>query len=193
MSNQYQNRAIDLCRFIIQTYLLHASLVTSLSESGKLLLTSDTTALEFSIATYLSSYSLTLATLGDQHKALRAFRPLLFLEIEELDQVEKTRDVPGLILLHSIIGRRSARGLQLPNVVKGWTEGEYVRWLNEHGEKDRIDLVEEVVGQWISDRSEAQQEVEVGNTEVVMVQEEKVKEEEFTRILKNVLARQREA
>ena len=133
---------MDLSRFTVQTYVLHASIVKPLSESGKLKLTSDTTSLEFAISQFLSSHTLSLSSIGDQHKALRAFRPLLFLDTSELADVKKTADVPMLILLHHVLSRTS---LQLPHQAHGWTEGEYVRWLNEHGEDERIKMVEGVL------------------------------------------------
>lgn len=55
----------------MQTYVLHASIVKPLGESGKLKLTADTTSLEFAISQYLSSHGLSLASMGDQFKALR--------------------------------------------------------------------------------------------------------------------------
>lgn len=138
-------RALEISRFTLQTFLLHASIVQPLSEAGKLKLTSDTTSLEFAVSQYLSSHSLSLTSIGDQHKALRAFRPLLFLDNVELSHSKKTVDVPMLILLHHVLSRSS---LRLPHQVHGWTEGEYVRWLNEHAEEERIKMVEAVVMSW---------------------------------------------
>lgn len=136
------SRVLDLARFIVQTFVLHASIISPLSEAGKLKLVTDTTSLEFSISQFLSSRSLSLATMGDQHKALRAFRPLLFLSDEELGDRAKTVDVPILILIHHLIGRSK---LEYPHKKRNWTEGEYVRWLNEHGEEERIKFVEGVL------------------------------------------------
>ncbi|GAA5842073.1 hypothetical protein JCM11251_002004 [Rhodosporidiobolus azoricus] len=139
--------ALDLARFTVQTFLLHASLVHPLGESGKLKLTSDTTALEFAVSQYLSAHGMQLSGMGDQFKALRAFRPLLFLDFPSLSNPSKTADVPNLILLHHILAR-SSPSLPLPYEQHSWTEAEYVRWLNEHGEKDRIGMVEGVVKRW---------------------------------------------
>lgn len=71
-----------------------------------------------------------------------AFRPLLFRELSSLGDSTQTGDVPTLILLHHVLARG---GLALPHQVRGWSETEYVRWLNEHQEDERIRLVEEVV------------------------------------------------
>ncbi|GAA5884930.1 hypothetical protein JCM3774_004581, partial [Rhodotorula dairenensis] len=133
--------ALDLARFIVQTFLLHASLLR-VGEAGKLRLTNDTTTLEFAVTQYLSAHGLALNSMGDQFKAVRAFRPLLFRELSTLGDATLTGDVPTLILLHHVLARG---GLALPHQVRGWTETEYVRWLNEHQEEERIRLVEEVV------------------------------------------------
>lgn len=180
-------RALDLARFTVQTFILHASIVKQLGESGKLKLTSDTTSLEFAISQYLSSHGLSLANMGDQFKALRgelswyfgacaladplpsaAFRPLLFLDDSQLASTSQTIDVPALILLHHILSRSP---LSLPHQVHGWSEAEYVRWLNEHGEKERIRVVEGVVRTWEDSRMEG------------------APEEELVRVLKEVLER----
>lgn len=64
-------RALDLARFTVQTFVLHASIIKPLGEAGKLKLTADTTALEFAISQHLSAHSLALSSMGDQFKALR--------------------------------------------------------------------------------------------------------------------------
>ncbi|GAA5977892.1 hypothetical protein JCM10908_005134 [Rhodotorula pacifica] len=133
--------ALDLARFIVQTFLLHASLLR-VGESGKLRVTNDTTTLEFAVTQYLSAHGLALNSMGDQFKAVRAFRPLLFRDLSDLGDASQTGDVPTLILLHHILARG---GLALPHQVRNWSETEYVRWLNEHQEDERIRLIEEVV------------------------------------------------
>ncbi|GAA6054047.1 hypothetical protein JCM3770_001338 [Rhodotorula araucariae] len=140
--------ALDLARFTVQTFLLHASLVHPLSEAGKLKLTSDTTALEFAVTQYLAGHGLPLSSMGDQFKALRAFRPLLFLDLSALADPAQTADVPTLILLQHLVARAGTSAIPLPYEVHGWTEAEYVRWLNEHREEDRLALIEGVVRRW---------------------------------------------
>ncbi|GAA5983475.1 hypothetical protein JCM11641_005821 [Rhodosporidiobolus odoratus] len=154
--------ALDLARFTVQTFLLHASLVHPLGESGKLKLTSDTTALEFAVSQYLAAHGLQLAGMGDQFKALRAFRPLLFLDLASLSSPTQTSDIPNLILLHHILAR-SSPSLPLPYEQHGWTEAEYVRWLNEHGERERVGMVEGVVSKWEEEgeREEGREGVEL--------------------------------
>ncbi|GAA5902669.1 uncharacterized protein JCM6883_007203 [Sporobolomyces salmoneus] len=138
--------ALDLARFTVQTFLLHASIVQPLGESGKLKLVQDTTSLEFSINAYLSGYDISLQEMGDQFKALRAFRPLLFLDTPSLLSPSQTSSVPTLILLHHLLSRSPS--IPLPHKHFGWTQVEYVRWLNEHGEGERVGMLERVVGDW---------------------------------------------
>jgi len=68
------SRVTDLCKFVIRRFVLHASIVQPLGEGGKLKLTTDCTSLEFALSQLLSDYKLNLAALGDDFKALRAFR-----------------------------------------------------------------------------------------------------------------------
>lgn len=77
-----------------------------------------------------------------------AFRPLLFLDLEALADPSQTGDVPTLILLQHLLARANVSALPLPNVQHGRTEAEYVRWLNEHREDERIAMVEGVVRRW---------------------------------------------
>jgi hypothetical protein len=56
--------------------------------------------------------------------------------------------------------------------VHNWTEAEYVRWLNEHGEEDRIQMVRRVLATWEAEHPE-----------------EGVEEDEFVQILHTVLDR----
>lgn len=59
----------------------------------------------------------------------------------------------------------SRSSLPLPHQVHGWTESEYVRWLNEHSEVERIKMVRGVVQEWEKDHEgEGDELVEVLNT-----------------------------
>jgi len=70
-----------LSRFLIKTFLLHASIARPLGESGKLKLTGDMTELEMGIASLLSTGQvqgqrggMKMDRIGDEYLALRAFR-----------------------------------------------------------------------------------------------------------------------
>jgi len=195
-------RALDLARFTVQTFLLHASIVQPLGESGKLKLTQDTTSLEFSINQYLSGYDISLQDMGDQFKALRgktpfslsleetsktdlncfldfvlAFRPLLFLDTRSLLDPKQTSSIPTLILLHHLISRSP---IPLPHKHHRWTQAEYVRWLNEHGEKERVGMIQGVLADWEKEKQGGGGE---GN------ENENEEEKEWAEWVRKVLAR----
>ena len=74
-------RILDLSRYLISTFLLHASIARPLGESGKLKLTGDMTELEMGIASLLSTGQiqgqrggLKIERVGDEYLALRSFR-----------------------------------------------------------------------------------------------------------------------
>ena len=74
-------RILELSRFLIRTFLLHASIARPLGESGKLKLTGDMTELEMGIASLLSTGQvqgqrggMKMDRIGDEYLALRAFR-----------------------------------------------------------------------------------------------------------------------
>ena len=74
-------RVLDISRFAISTFLLHASIARPLGESGKLKLTGDMTELEMGIASLLSTGQvqgqrggMKMDRIGDEYLALRAFR-----------------------------------------------------------------------------------------------------------------------
>lgn len=48
--------------------------------------------------------------------------------------------------MHHVLSR--SPHLILPHQLRNLSEAEYVRWLNEHGERERIKMVEAVVEWW---------------------------------------------
>ena len=83
-------------------FIQHASLVRPLGEGGKLRLAVDFAQIEFA----LSPFCRRLADLGRHYKILRAFRPLLFLTSESLQNNSAVGDVvPYDIVLHHLFSR----------------------------------------------------------------------------------------
>lgn len=146
-------RVLELSRHLITVFLLHASIVRPLGESGKLKLTTDMTELEVSIQSLLatgqpigakssSSRSLKLAQIGDEYLALRSLRTILFSDLKTLANPVETVHLPVAVVLHHIIVHGP---LRLPHEVHGWSEAEYVLWLQRHTRAEIIDLVEKAV------------------------------------------------
>ncbi|PKC76084.1 hypothetical protein RhiirA1_371869 [Rhizophagus irregularis] len=131
---------------ILSFWLLHASFVRPLSETGKLKLISDMSQLEYSLNQLLIDNGLTLADLDEEYKALKSFRQLLFLDNSQLTAAHHTASLPLIILIHHIIVRSSSNNnnlsiLQLPHKIYGWSELEYSKWLDEHNEDEAIELI----------------------------------------------------
>ena len=75
------SRVLELSRYLIQTFLLHASIARPMGESGKLKLTGDMTELEMGLSSLLSTGQIQgarggtkVADIGEAYLALRAFR-----------------------------------------------------------------------------------------------------------------------
>jgi hypothetical protein len=145
-------RPLNIVRHVLRAFVLHVSIVKPLDETRKLQLTSDMTELEFSLGAFISEGkgkrsgsgggSGGLDTAGAEYRALRALRPLLFLETARL--AERSA-LPPLVVLHHILVRAP---IPLPHMLHGWQAPEYVRWVEEHSEAEALTLVEGGLTHW---------------------------------------------
>ncbi|KAK4685489.1 conserved oligomeric Golgi complex subunit 5, partial [Tremellales sp. Uapishka_1] len=152
----------DLCRYIVKTFLLHASIASPLGESGKLKLTGDMTELEFALGSFLTTGQvqgqrggMRLEKIGEEYLALRSFRTLLFVQdISSLANPVETVHLPPLIILHHLI---VLSPLDLPHQVHKWSEMEYVAWLDKHSDEEtRLGLVESSVDRQVGKDGEGE-------------------------------------
>ncbi|KJA27739.1 hypothetical protein HYPSUDRAFT_62781 [Hypholoma sublateritium FD-334 SS-4] len=139
-----------IVRYVIRTFVLHISIACPLGESGKLQMASDMTGLEFALNAFMVDSTLNkrggdLESIGDEYRALRAMRPLFFLENRELAQKGRTAGLPPLIVLHHVLVRSP---IPLPHKLHGWQEAEYVRYVNERTEEEAWTLVESGLSHW---------------------------------------------
>ncbi|KAH7906022.1 Golgi transport complex subunit 5-domain-containing protein [Hygrophoropsis aurantiaca] len=142
-----------IVKYTIRTFLLHASIAKPLGESGKLQLTADMTELEFALSAFMleggqhtgTGGAGRLESVGEEYKALRAMRPLLFLDTPSLASPAHTAALPPLLVLHHILVRSP---LPLPHALHGWQEAEYVRWVGEHAPEEAWALVESGLRRW---------------------------------------------
>ncbi|THH05820.1 hypothetical protein EW145_g4520 [Phellinidium pouzarii] len=136
---------------VIRSFVLNISIAKPLGEGGKLQLTSDMTELEFALSAFMAEggsqnrRGVKLDVIGDDYRALRAMRPLLFLDNSMLSSPENTVGLPPLVVLHHILVRSP---LPLPHTLHGWSESEYVRWVDEHSEEEALTLVDGVLAHW---------------------------------------------
>ncbi|KAG1042930.1 hypothetical protein G6F43_011776 [Rhizopus delemar] len=134
--------SLAIGQHILEVFIFQASMIRPLSEAGKLKLAGDMAELEFTISQFLSEYGAKMEQLAGAYKALRTFRPLLFLDSAQLTAAHHTSDLSKLILIHHLIVRSqsSNKGLILPNTVYDLSRQEYMKWMNGQTEKEAIQL-----------------------------------------------------
>ncbi|CAN6342224.1 unnamed protein product [Urochloa humidicola] len=110
-------------------FIRHASLVRPLSEAGKLRMARDMAELELAVGQNLFP----VEQLGAPYRALRAFRPVLFLETSQLEKSPLLQDLPGSVILHHLYSRGPDE-LQSPLQRNKLTPLQYSLWLDTQGE-----------------------------------------------------------
>ncbi|GMK58813.1 hypothetical protein CspeluHIS016_0602550 [Cutaneotrichosporon spelunceum] len=141
---------LSLSKYLIKTFLLHASIARPMGESGRLKLTGNMTEFEMGLQNFLNTGGVQgarggvrVADIGEEYLALRTFRTLLFADRAGLTNPVETVHLPPLIVLHHIIVRSP---LRLPHEVHGWSEAEYVLWVQKHeDEHEQWDLLQKAV------------------------------------------------
>ncbi|KAH7424625.1 hypothetical protein KP509_11G016500 [Ceratopteris richardii] len=115
---------------VLVFYVRHAALVRPLSESGKLRMARDMAELELAIGQNLFP----VEQLGAPYRALRAFRPLIFLDTAQLGSSPLLRELPPSVVLHHLYSRGPAE-LESPLKSKRLTPVQYSWWLDEQTEE----------------------------------------------------------
>ncbi|XP_059664903.1 conserved oligomeric Golgi complex subunit 5 [Cornus florida] len=110
-------------------FIRHASLVRPLSESGKLRMARDMAELELAVGQNLFP----VEQLGAPYRALRAFRPVIFLETSQLGASPLLQDLPPSVILHHLYSR-GPEELQSPMQRNKLTPLQYSLWLDSQGE-----------------------------------------------------------
>lgn len=110
-------------------FIRHASLVRPLSESGKLRMARDMAELELAVSQNLFP----VEQLGAPYRALRALRPVIFLETSQLGQSTLLQDLPTSVILHHLCSR-APEDLLSPMQRNRLTPKQYSLWLDSQGE-----------------------------------------------------------
>ncbi|OAY57324.1 conserved oligomeric Golgi complex subunit 5 [Manihot esculenta] len=114
---------------VLVFFIRHASLVRPLSESGKLRMARDMAELELAVGQNLFP----VEQLGPPYRALRAFRPLIFLETSQLEASPLLQDLPPSVILHHLYSRGPDE-LQSPLQRNKLTPLQYSLWLDSQVE-----------------------------------------------------------
>lgn len=131
-------------------FIFQASIVRPLSEAGKLKLAGDMAELEFTISQFMSEYGARTEEVGDEYKALRAFRPLLFLDSAQLTAAHHTSGLSKLVLIHHLIVRsqqqQQTKSLPLPYTIYDLSRQEYMTWMEtQNSEKEAVQLAVDAI------------------------------------------------
>lgn len=110
-------------------FIRHASLVRPLSESGKLKMARDMAELELAVGQNLFP----VEQLGAPYRALRALRPIIFLETSQLAESPLLQDLPPSVILHHLYSR-GPEELESPLQRNKLTYLQYSLWLDSQGE-----------------------------------------------------------
>ncbi|KAL0089842.1 Golgi transport complex subunit 5-domain-containing protein [Phycomyces blakesleeanus] len=134
--------ALEISKHIIGVFIFQVSTVRPLSEAGKLKLAGDMAELEFNVSQLMSEFGGKMEDIGLEYKALRAFRPLLFLDSAQLTAAHHTTGLSKLVLIHHLAVRSqsSSRALPLPHTVYDIPRLEYMNWMNRQTEKEAAEL-----------------------------------------------------
>lgn len=111
-------------------FIRHASLVRPLSEAGKLRMARDMAELELAVGQNLFP----VEQLGAPYRALRAFRPVIFLETSQLEGSPLLQDLPVSVILHHLYSR-GPEELQSPMQRNRLTPMQYSLWMDSQGEE----------------------------------------------------------
>ncbi|KAJ3298510.1 hypothetical protein HDU79_010246 [Rhizoclosmatium sp. JEL0117] len=137
---------------LIDIFLRQASLIRPLNtEQGKLKLTTDMTQLEFALNQWIQPTGIKLdVAMGTSYKGLRAFRQLLFLDLNQVSAAHHTADIPKVVVAHHLIVRAHPL-IQLPVAAFGWTELAYSDWLDVHSEEEAVLLLGQCLSLYMDD------------------------------------------
>jgi len=127
---------------LVQFFLRHASMVCPLSDPGKLKLASDMTQLELALNHLFNSSGMKFdqdLQLSGLYKALRSFKPLLFLDVAQVSSPHHTAFLdPVVVVQHLFV--RAYPAIVSPRQVYSWSEIEYSEYLDDHTQKDIVVL-----------------------------------------------------
>ncbi|KAJ3321260.1 hypothetical protein HDV06_004485 [Boothiomyces sp. JEL0866] len=124
-----QKWILTFCDHLMHLQLLHVSIMPA-GDQGKLKIASDLTQIEYVFAQSLSIAHIQLEDLK-MSRQFKAYRKLLFLE---LDKVAGVTAVDYIFVCHYLL--LYSRAIPFPTIVCGWSEVEYVQYLERHADMD---------------------------------------------------------
>ncbi|KAJ3254207.1 hypothetical protein HK103_007452 [Boothiomyces macroporosus] len=124
-----QKWILTFCDHLMHLQLLHVSTMPA-GDQGKLKIASDLTQIEYVFAQSLSIAHIQLEELK-MSRQFKAYRKLLFLKLEK---VPTFTAVDYIFVCHYLL--LYSKAIPFPTVVCGWSEAEYVQYLERHSDMD---------------------------------------------------------
>ncbi|KAI9099496.1 Golgi transport complex subunit 5-domain-containing protein [Phlyctochytrium arcticum] len=132
----------NLGQRVVDFFLRHASLIRPSNEGIGRVLAGDMTQLEFVLSQWYTATGMKLERdLGESYKALRGFRHLPFLALDQVVNLYKTQKLPAIIVLHHLFARAHPQ-IPSPMILYGWSETQYSDWIDAHSEADVLVLLD---------------------------------------------------
>ncbi|KAJ3005924.1 Conserved oligomeric Golgi complex subunit, partial [Thoreauomyces humboldtii] len=141
----------SLGRRVLEYFLRHASLVRPANESVGRLLAGDMTQIEFVMSQWLAAMGMKLERdLADSYKALRAFRHMPFLSLEEVLAMRTSQNVSPIIIIHHCIARAHP-AIPFPTMLYAWNDTQYSDWLDLHSQDEAAQILERCLDSYASE------------------------------------------
>lgn len=131
---------LKLARRLCIFFVRHAALVRPLADAGRLRLARDIAELEAAIGDSLVAAE----TVGAPAKALRAFKPLIFLETAKVPDSLLLHDLPSSAVLHHLLSR-APPALRSPHAQSGISVSQYSTWMDRQADAAVGDRVRQCV------------------------------------------------
>ena len=112
-------------------FVRHSSMTRPMTEGGILRLTRDMAELELCVSQNIYP----VEQLGPPYRALRALRPLIFLELPAISESPLLQELPLHVVLHHLTAR-ATKDLQMPYERMNLMPAQYSLWLDGHDEVD---------------------------------------------------------
>ncbi|XP_004365523.2 hypothetical protein CAOG_00652 [Capsaspora owczarzaki ATCC 30864] len=130
-----------VCCRAMTLFVRHAALVRPLGDGGKLRLTADLAQFEVALGPLQVRCGMRLADMGQPYRAMRAFRPILFMDASHIANASAVGDALSVsTALHHLFSRGPDE-MQSPHVRAQMTPLKYSQWLDTHTEADALVLI----------------------------------------------------
>ncbi|KAI9011264.1 Golgi transport complex subunit 5-domain-containing protein [Gaertneriomyces semiglobifer] len=136
---------------LINFFLRHASMIRPSNEATGRVLAGDMSQIEFVFSQWFAAVGLKLERdLEDCYKALRAFRHLPFLDVNQVIELFQKRTLSQTVVLHHLLARAHPY-IPFPTVSYGWTETQYSDWLDSHTEQEAAQILRRCIDSYAQD------------------------------------------